>query len=137
MHGSIMLCGVCYRPPNNSLQDTVFFLDLLQCTLNKLRLNPETLVVIIGDLNAHFDDNVTSNAVFGNCLRQWLEHNALSQIIKEPTHVMHNTATILDVIITNYPDFFVESGTCSPPANCDHSYIHARMTISILQRKIF
>jgi hypothetical protein len=130
MHGFTMLCGVCYRPPNNYLQATAFFLDLLQCTLDKLRLNPDTLVVIIGDLNVHFDDNVSPNAIFRNRFRRWLEHNALSQIIKEPTPVTHNTATILDVIITNYQDFFVQSGTCNPPANCDHSYIHARMAIS-------
>jgi hypothetical protein len=101
MHGLTMLCGVCYRPPNNYLQETA---DLLQCTLDKLRLIPVTLVVIIGE---NFDDNVSPNAIFGNRFRRCLEHNALSQIIKEPTRVTHNTATILDVIVTNYPDFLL------------------------------
>lgn len=42
-------------------------------------------------------------------------------MINEP----ENTASILDFVITNCPDYVVDTGTLSPPANCDHSYIHA------------
>ena len=63
--------------------------------------------------------------------------NALPQIISEPTRVTNYSATTLDVIVTNCPNYFVESGTNSPPMNSDHSYIYAKMRISYYKQKAF
>ena len=50
---------------------------------------------------------------------------------------METGATLLDLIITNYPGFFVCSGTYSPPANCDHWFIFAKFCISFSKPKCY
>ena len=49
-----------------------------------------------------------------------MECNSLYQVIKEPTRVTSHSATLLDLIITNYPGYFVFSDVLSPPSGCDH-----------------
>ena len=137
MNGVTLSCELCYRPPNNSLEETTFFLDSFQSVIDKIRLNQQLPMVIVGDLNAHYDRNKLLSTAFGNRFYRWLECNALSQIIDEPTRVTYNTATILDVIITNCPRYFVNLGTFSPPTNCDHSYIYAKMSITYSRQRAF
>ena len=91
--------------------------------------------MIIGDLNAHYDCNNLSRTGFCNHFNHWLQCNALYQIIREPTRVTETTSTILDVVITNCPRYFSDSGTCSPPSNCDHSYIYTKMKIPYYKQK--
>ena len=43
----------------------------------------------------------------------------------------------MKLIITNFPGFFVNSGTLSPPANCDHSFIFAKLDVSLTKRKCY
>ena len=112
VHKQTLLCGVCYRAPNNSLQDVSIFLDSLQSIIDKIRQNPHTFIMIIGNLNAHYDCNNLSSTGFGNHFNHWLQCNALYQIIREPTRLTETTSTILDVVITNYPRYFFDSGTC-------------------------
>lgn len=58
-----------------------------------------------------------------------MECNNLHQIIYEPTHITQYSKSLLDLIITNCPGYFVNFGTLSPPANCDHSLIFASLNI--------
>ena len=92
----------------------------------------------IGDFNAHYDpSNIIESSVFGNLLYRWTECNNLFQVINEPTRVIQNGATILDLIITNCPGYFVQSGTLSPSTNCDHSLIFAKMNLSFSEQKCY
>ena len=68
---------------------------------------------------------------------RWLECNNLCQVINEPTRITQHTATRLDLIITNGPGYFVNSGTLSPPANCDHSLIFADLNIALSKPKCY
>ena len=58
-----------------------------------------------------------------------MECNSLFQVIKEPTRVTSEGATLLDLIITNYPGYFVFSDVLSPPSSCDHSFVYARINV--------
>ena len=59
------------------------------------------------------------------------------QVISEPTRLTPTGATLLDLVITNYPGFFVNSGTLSPPSNCDHSIVFTNLSVSILKQKCY
>ena len=114
------------------------FLDYVQTMLNSIRQNPQTLVVLIGDFNAHFSStNPEDNSIISTRLYRWLECNALTQLMDEPTRVTQHSATVLDLIITNSPGYFVDYGAFSPPANCDHSFIYGKIYISYEKRKAF
>jgi hypothetical protein len=58
-------------------------------------------------------------------------------LINEPTRITRHQAAILDVLITNCPNIFNKTGTCSPPSMCDHSLFFAQMKISISKKKCF
>ena len=132
------VCGVCYRPPNyNSIVNNAL-LDHLQFCLDEINKVPGTFVLLFGDFNADFVMGETlPNNDFGSHLYRWLECNGLFQVINEPTRITAHSATLLDLIITNSPGYFVNSGTISPPSNCDHSLVYARMSISLEKQKCY
>lgn len=135
-----IFCGACYRPPNNSQESLVDFFDLFQHSLDKLRdcLTPNSIVIILGDLNAHFCySNPLESTIVGVRLHRFLQFNNLCQIIREPTRVTATTSSIIDLIITNVPDYFIYTSTLSPPYNCDHSVVLGKMRIPIYKAKAF
>jgi hypothetical protein len=132
------VCGVCYRPPNSNQASNIALLDYLQSCLDQIYLKPNTHVLLLGDFNAHYDiENPVDGSDFGVTLYRWMECNNLYQIINEATRVTAYCASLLDLIITNSPGFFVDSGTASPPNNCDHSIIFARMNISLAKPRCY
>ena len=132
------VCGVCYRPPNyNSIVNNAL-LEHLQFCLDEINKIPGTFVLLFGDFNADFVMGETlPNNDFGSYLYKWLECNGLFQVINEPTRITARSATLLDLIITNSPGYFVNSGAISPPSNCDHSLVYARMSISLGKQKCY
>ena len=100
--------------------------------------SPNRLVFLIGDFNANYDTtNPSESSNFGCLLYRWLGCNNLSQVINEPTRITQHGATVPDLIITNCPGYFVHTGTLSPPTNCEHSLIFAKMSISLTKQKCF
>jgi len=61
-----LLSGVCYRPPRNCIDNTAHFLDCLQNFIDKIKQRPQDLIVLMGDINAHYDqNNPYSSSCFG------------------------------------------------------------------------
>ncbi len=84
----------------------------------------------MGDFNAHCNvDYPQESTDIGIQFHSFLEGNNLTQLITEPTRVTNRCSSILDLIITNYPVFFTNTGTLRPPSNCDHSVVFAKMNI--------
>lgn len=132
------VCGVCYRPPNYNSAENNALLDHLQFCLDEINQIPGTFVLLFGDFNANFDmENVLPSSDFGSCLYRWMACNSLFQVINEPTRITEHSATLLDLIFTNSPGYFVKSGTLSPPGDCDHSLVHAHMSISFAKPKSY
>ena len=129
---------MCYRPPSNDYQSYLSFIENLQSCLDKIRLAPKFVIMIMGDFNAHCDlENPAQSTHFGILLYRWLECNNLYQVIHEPTCITQSDATLLDLIITNCPNYFVSLGTLNPPANCDHWLIYAKMNITFSKPKCY
>ena len=134
------LCGVCYRPPNQSAEELAEFLRGLQDSLDLICSSSQfSAVFILGDFNAHYNykETTSSNTDVGVILYNFLECNNLSQLIEEPTRVSLHGETILDLIVTDSPGFFISSGTLSPPANCDHNIVFAKLHISTRKTKAY
>jgi hypothetical protein len=129
------VCGVCYRLPNSNQASNITLLDYLQSCLDQIYLKTNTHVLLLGDFNAHYDiENHVDGSNFCITLYRWMECNNLYQIINE---VMAYCASLLDLIITTSTGVFVDSSIASPPSNCDHSFIFARMNISLAKPRCY
>ena len=132
-----LICGICYRPPGDDLNSYIRFLENLQWCLDNIAIQPYSFVTIIGDFNAHYDStNPSESCDFGCLLYRWMECNNVFQAITEPTRITEHGATVLDLIITNCPGYFVHTGTLSPPSNCDNCFIFAKLSMSFVGQKM-
>ena len=101
--------------------------------------NNFSAITILGDFNAHCDlaGGPPLNADVGVKFLNFLECNNLFQLIDEPTPVTLTGETILDLIITDSPGYFISTGTLSPPYNCDHNIIFANLDITFKKSRTF
>ena len=139
LENSQIICGVCYRPPNSSSAQVDDFFDSLQDSLDKINTMNYAAVILLGDLNAHYNfvQTTSRNTDVGMKLYHVLECNNLFQIIDEPTRITSSSESILDLIISDSPGLFTHSGTSSPPANCDHNLIFANLNFPVKKRQTY
>ena len=78
-----------------------------------------------------------ANSEVGNKLVNILEQNNLYQIVKEPTGYFDKGAHLLDLIITELPDLFLNSGVSAPFANLHHATIYGTLNFNLHQSKSF
>ena len=124
-----LLCGVCYRPPCLNTDMNVRFLNNLQTCFNKIYANPDTLVVLTWMV-------ITTPPIPRHVaiLYSWMECNNLFQVINEPTRITPIGATLLDLVITNYPviyDFAMIDSTQLSILVWDYTLV--RLTIIFLK----
>ena len=68
----------------------------------------------------------------GTALDEILETNNLYQLIDEPTNVRGECMSCIDLIITDQPNIFVESGVHpSLDDHCQHQIVYGKLNISI------
>ena len=96
-------------------------------------------VVLLGNFNAHVNNGDTSspNTDTGIRVFNFLESNNLHQLVDNPTRITRSGKSILNVIISDSPGFFVSPGFLSPTANCYHSIIYANLNCRKQKPKSF
>ena len=134
------LVGCCYRPPGQSLAQSNSFLSSFENSLElSLDSQPNSLT-IMGDFNDRCTtwNSLHSSSELGNRLHSLLLNLNLFQLIKEPTRELN----LLDLLITDSPIHFYDSGTLPPLPGCDHNIIFGKYrytytTSSRYSRKIW
>ena len=123
-----------YRSPSQSLNNFETFIDNLELNLETLSWKNPFLLVAIGDFNAkskvwYCNDNTTSQ---GKALENVTSQFGLHQVIKEPTHILHNSSSCIDLIFASQPNLIIESGVHpSLHPNCHHQLIYAKFNLQI------
>ena len=102
--------------------------------LDALSTNNPFLKVLIGDFNAKLSDwyltDITSFE--GSEINFLASQFAMSQVIKEPTHILDNSKSCLDLIFTSQPNMIMDSGVHpSLHYNCHHQIIHAKFNLKV------
>ncbi len=115
-----IIVGCAYRHPKSTQQS----FDYINDTLKNICLKNKPLFMF-GDLN---DDLFR----YGNKLKTIINANRLHQIINKPTRVTPNSATLLDILVTNKPELIIHRDAV-PKIIADHDLITA--TINITKRK--
>ena len=123
-----------YRSPKQLPDNFETLIDNFELNLETLSQKNLILLVAIGDFNAkskfwYCNDNTTSQGkAFENVTSQF----GLHQVIKEPTHILHNSSSCIDLIFASQPNLIIESGVHpSLHPNCHHQLIYAKFNLQI------
>ena len=103
-------------------------------TLETLAQKGSFLTTIIGDFNAKsFNWYSHDKTNFeGSNIESTTSQSGLHQLINEPTHLLQNSSSCIDLIFTSQPNFVVESGVYpSLHPNCHHQIIFAKFNLKI------
>ena len=103
-----------YRPPNSSIT----LLDTLFSTLCNLNTAVYVNICIIGDFNIDFSSPTP------NYLSSKLMSFHLSQIVSEPTRIVSNSSTLIDLAFVSFSSMVNLCETLPSLANSDHLEIH-------------
>ena len=124
-----------YRSPSQTPDHIDYFIKEFDCILDKISTpgNPN-LLFILGDFNAklnswHIGDHDTEEGIEINALTS---SYGLTQIISEPTHILQNSASCIDLVFTNQPNMVTKSGVYpSLHSNCHRQIIYAKIDFNI------
>ena len=87
------------------------FLDNFELTLDTLAQKNPFLMVSLGDLNATSSNwcnkDITSDE--GRKIQDVTSQNGLHQEINEPTHILNNSSSCIDLIFNSQPNLLIES----------------------------
>ena len=107
------------------------FFESLQMNFDKIKSWGQifSAIVPLGDFNGHFyyGDTSSPNTDIDIRVFNFFESNNLYQLVDNPTQITRSEKSILDLIISDSPGFFVPSGTLSQPANNDHCITYANL----------
>jgi exonuclease III len=123
---TFLLCTV-YRPPN---ADNDFW-TYLQESVDLAKESNITSIVIIGDLNA---DPHTQQGVQ---LKNFADTNSLILHITEPTRITEHSASILDQVMTNIPDYVKHIRVEPPVSTNDHCTIGISLSFKTYKKLAF
>ena len=91
-------------------------------------------MVLIGDFNAkskNWYKNVKCNFE-GDIIEKVTSQFCLQQVIKEPTHILYNSSSCIDLIFTSQANLLIQSGVHpSLHSNCHHQIIYLKFDFQI------
>ena len=101
-----------YRSPSQKKDKFQEFKSNLEMNLDALSTNNPFLTVMIGDFNAKssnwYLNDITSFE--GSQIEFLASQFAMSQVINEPTHILDNSKSCIDLIFTSQPNMIMDSG---------------------------
>ena len=123
-----------YGSPSQASDDFEKFTDNFELTLDNLAESNSDLIVKLGNLNIksknwYIDDKTTTEGAKIEFItsKYWLH-----QIINEPTYVLENSSSCIDLIFTSQINLIVDSGVHpSLHPNCHHQIVYAKLNLKI------
>ena len=112
-----------YRSSSQSQDNFETLIDNFELNLETLSRKHPFLLVATGDFNAkskfwYCNDHTTSQ---GKALEDVTSQFGLHQVLKESTHIIHNSYSSIDLIFASQSNLIIESGVHpSLHPNCDH-----------------
>ena len=124
-----------YRSPSQTQDKFQTFKSNLKLNLDALLCSNSFLTVMTGDFNAKSKDQCSSDITSfeGSELDFLTSQFGLSQIIKQPTYILDNSRSCIDLIFTSQPKMVIDSGVhASLHANCHHQIMYAKFDLKII-----
>ena len=121
-----------YRSPSQTPDQFDNFIQLFEKLLQDIFKHKSSFVLITGDFNCrnsswYLGDPVTPQGVRVEALSSFY---GLNQVIKTPTHLLQNSATCTDLVLTNQSHLVMESGVRSSlSSTCHHEIAFAKLNL--------
>ncbi len=115
-----VIIGALYRHPKGSANSFDYIENMLHTASNQSKS-----LYVLGDFN---DNMLLQNKIGKNKIAKIIERLHLSQMIKEPTRITDNSATLIDLIITNEKSTILETEV-TPSSFADHHDISCVINI--------
>ena len=121
-----------YRSPSQSQDNFETFADNFEITLELLAQINSLLLTVIDDFNAKSSNwnNKDKTSYEGNAIENVTSQLGLHQTINEPTHILPNSSSCIDVIFMSQPNVIIESGIHSSlHSSCHHQIVFAKFNL--------
>ena len=123
-----------YRTPSQSQDEFHDFLTNLEMNLDDSFNSNPFLTTVIGDFNAKSKNwsEADISTIEGSIIEFLTSQFRLSQMTKEPTHILENSSSRIDLIFTTQPNMVLESGVHhSLCQNCHHQIIIGKFNLKV------
>ena len=133
-HKKIFFVGL-YRPHGMSSDDFVLFMQRLELLLDYMRDEKPHCIIFTGDFNCRsqqwWPGDIENEE--GVALDEFIESNNLTQVIDQPTHIINESRSCIDLIITDQPNILVDYGVHpSLYKTCHHEITYGKINLSAL-----
>ena len=129
-----------YRSPNQNPEEFELFLTNLEDLLADITNRNPHFMLLLGDFNAKSktwfinDQSSREGTQFWN---PFLLYIVMKQLIAEPTHVLENSSSCIDLIFTTQPNLIMDAGVHpSLHSKCHHQVTYAKLNLQIILRLI-
>ena len=126
---------VSYRSASQTSSQFDNFLPNFEKLFDDVQLFQPALTVILGDFNAPSKPwwSGDSTAVEGTRLDSLVSTHGFHQLISEPTHILWNLLSCIDLIFTDQPSLVVDSGVHPTlHENCHHQITYCKLNLKIV-----
>ena len=124
---------VLYRSPSQTSSEFGIFMTNFEIVLSKVSAEDPYAVNITGDFNCRSTkwwQGDTDNEE-GKIFEPFTSDLGLHQLISEPTHIMGDSKSCIDVIFTDQPNLFLQSGVHpSLQEQCHHQVVHGELCLT-------
>ena len=126
--------AIIYRSPSQSSTEFEEFLVNFDKLLNQVNMLKSSFTVILGDFNARsqswWSDDITSFE--GSHIDSLTTTHGFHQLISDPTHLLPNSSSCIDLIFTDQSNLAVDSGVHPIlHGNCHHQIIFSKFSLTI------
>ena len=110
------------------------FADNLELNLDTIANKNPYLIVIVGDFNAKSSNQYkhSKTTYKGSKMENIMSQFGLKQLIQEPTQILSNLSSCIDLVFTSQPNLVMESGLHSSlHENCHHQLEYAKFNLKV------
>ena len=125
-----------YRSPSQNSAEFKMYMQQLQIIYSKACSENPASIILCGDFNARSPllwSGENTELPEGRDLADFCTLNSLEQMVKDATHEPNSTtSTCIDLILTNQPFLFVDSGVIhSPDSLLKHQIIFGKLNFNV------
>ena len=125
--------AVVYRSPSQSTSEFESFLSGLEDLLSNVLCSKSQFTVALGDLNARspawWSEGITT--LHGTQIDSLMTTHGFKQTISDPTHILPNSSSCIDLIFTDQPNYVIDSGTHPLHPNCYHQITFCQLNLKV------